>query len=125
MRLTHLPSHLYLCGAVDNTGRHGVAVALSEVAQAALLAWVPISPRLASTCLKGATVNLPVVAVYAPTLDEAEEVQGSYYDGLQDAIDSASLGTSWLWQGTGTQGLVQRHCNTVHPRQVCSRYEVR
>ncbi len=28
--------HLYQSGVVDNTGRHGVAIALSEAAQAAL-----------------------------------------------------------------------------------------
>ncbi len=30
--------HLYQSGVVDNTGRHGVAIALSEAAQTALLA---------------------------------------------------------------------------------------
>ncbi len=45
-----------------------MAVALSEAAQAALFAWVPISSRLAIVRLKGTTVNLTVVAVYAPTL---------------------------------------------------------
>ncbi len=34
--------HLYHSGVVDNTGRYGVAIALSEAAQLALLAWVPI-----------------------------------------------------------------------------------
>ncbi len=57
--------HLYHSGVVDNIGRHGVAIALSEVAQAAFLAWVPSSPRLASTRIKGTTVNLAVVAIYA------------------------------------------------------------
>ncbi len=56
--------HLYHSGVVDNTGRHGVAIALSEAAQAALLAWVPISSRLASARLKGTTVNLTVIAAY-------------------------------------------------------------
>ncbi len=40
--------HLYHSGVVDNTGRHGVAIALGEAAQAALLTRVPISSRLAS-----------------------------------------------------------------------------
>ncbi len=74
--------HLYHRGVVDNTGRCGVAIALSEAAQAALLAWVPITSRLASAGLKGTTVNLTVVAVYAPTLDAAEEVKDSFYDDL-------------------------------------------
>ncbi len=71
------------------TGRHGVASALSEAAQIPLLAWVLISQRLASTHLKGAIVNLVVVAVYAATLDVAEDAKDSLYDYLQDAIDTA------------------------------------
>ncbi len=50
--------HHYHSGVADNTGRRGVAIALSEAAQAALLAWVQIPPRLASARLKGTTVNL-------------------------------------------------------------------
>ncbi len=41
----------------------------------------------ASTQLKGTTVNLTVVAVYAPTLNAAEEAKDSFYDDLQDAVD--------------------------------------
>ncbi len=43
--------HLYHSRVVENTGRHGVEIALSEAALAALLAWGPISPRLASAPL--------------------------------------------------------------------------
>ncbi len=78
--------HLYHSGVVDNTGRHVVAIALSEAAQAALLAWVPISSRIACARLKGTTVNLTVIAVYASTLDAAEETKDSFYDDLQDAV---------------------------------------
>ncbi len=52
--------YLYHSGVVDNTGWYGVAITLSEAVQAALLACVPISSRLASARLKGATVNLNV-----------------------------------------------------------------
>ncbi len=79
--------HLYHSGLVDNTGRHGVAIALSEAAQAALLAWVPISHHLASARLRGTMVNLTFEAVYAPTLDAAEEARDAFYDDLQDAVD--------------------------------------
>ncbi len=91
--------HLYHSGVVDNTGRHGVAIALSEAAQAALLAWVPISSRLASARLKGTTMNLTVVAVYAPTLDAAEEVKDSFYDDLQDAVDRVPAGDMLIVAG--------------------------
>ncbi len=69
-----------------------MAIAFSEAAQAALLAWVPISHRLASAQLKGTTVNFTVVAVYAPTLNAAEEAKGSFYDDLQDAFDRVFAG---------------------------------
>ncbi len=75
--------HLYHSGVVDNIGRHGVAIALSEVAQAALLAWAPSSPRLASTRLKGTTVNLTIGEVHGPMLDAAEEAKDSFTDDLQ------------------------------------------
>ncbi len=50
--------HLYNSGVLDNTGRHGLEIALSEAAQAALLAWGPVYSRLASARLNGTTVNL-------------------------------------------------------------------
>ncbi len=75
--------HLYHSGVVDNTGRHCVAIALSQAARAALLAWVPISSRLASARFKGTTVNLTVISVYASTLGADEETKFSFYDDLQ------------------------------------------
>ncbi len=68
--------HLYHNEVVDNIGMHGVAIASSEAAQAALLARVPISSCLASAGFRGTTVNLIVLEVYAPTLDAAK------YEGL-------------------------------------------
>ncbi len=81
--------HLCHSELVGITGRHGVASALSEAAQIPLLEWVLISQRIASTHLKGAIVNLFVVAVYAATLDVAEDAKDSFYDDLQGAIDTA------------------------------------
>ncbi len=49
-----------------------MAIALIEDAKAAFLAWVPILPLLASARLQGTTVNLTIVAVYAPTLNAAQ-----------------------------------------------------
>ncbi len=65
--------HLFHSGKVDLSGIHGVAIALSEAAKAALLAWVPISSRLASACMKRTVVNLTVIAVYATNRDAEEE----------------------------------------------------
>ncbi len=37
-------------------------------------------------------MNLAVIAVYAPTLDAAEEVKDSFYDDLQDAVNRVPAG---------------------------------
>ncbi len=71
--------HMHHTGVVDNSGMHGVAIALDEAVKTATLAWAPISPNLANTCLKGVTMKLTVVAVYAPTLDAGEEAKDSFY----------------------------------------------
>ncbi len=41
--------HLYHSEVMEITTRYGVSIAVSEAAQAALMAWVPISPHLASS----------------------------------------------------------------------------
>ncbi len=84
---------------VDNTGRHWLAIALSEAAQAALLVWVPISPRLPSARFKGTTVNLTVIAVYASTLDADEEKMHSFYDDLQAAVGRVPAGNMLIVAG--------------------------
>ncbi len=66
--------YLYHTVVFDNTGRHDIAIALSAVAQAELLVWVPILP-----VLKGGTVNV--------------------YDDLQDVIDSDASGDMMISTG--------------------------
>ncbi len=62
-----------------------MAIALSEAAQTALLAWVLISPRLASARLTATTA-------YAPKLDAAEDAKDSFYNDLQDTVDRVPAG---------------------------------
>ena len=79
--------HLYDSGVEDNSGLYGVVMALSPLAQAALLAWEPISHRLATVRLKGAVVNVTVIFVYAPTLNAAGEDNDIFYRDLQAVVD--------------------------------------
>ncbi|CAI9720548.1 Hypothetical predicted protein [Octopus vulgaris] len=82
--------HLYHSGVTDNSGLHGVAIALSPDAQAALLAWQPISHRLALVRLKGQISNVSVIAVYAPTLNADDADKMRFYADLQAAVDVPS-----------------------------------
>ncbi|CAE1309668.1 Craniofacial development protein 2 [Acanthosepion pharaonis] len=74
-------------GVEDNSGLYGVAIALGPVARAALLAWEPVSHRLAMVRLKGAVINITVISVYAPTLNTAEEDKDIFYRDLQAVVD--------------------------------------
>ncbi len=60
---------------------------------------MPITPRFASAHLKRATGNLTVLAVQARTFDAEEKAKDSFYDDLQDAIDSASAGNRLIVEG--------------------------
>ena len=80
--------HLYHSGVSDNSGLHGVAIALSPDAQAALLAWQPVSYRLAMVRLKGQISNISVITVYAPTLIADEVDKARFYADLQTLVDS-------------------------------------
>ncbi len=102
--------HLYYSGVVQNTGRHGVAIAHSEATQAALLAWVPISSRPASARLKGTMANLTVIAVYAKTLDAPEETNYSFYDDLHDAVGGVPAGNMLIFAGHWNARQLVRCC---------------
>ncbi len=76
-----------------------MAIALNEATQAAPLAWLTISSRLASARLKGTKMNLTIIAVYVPTLDAAEETKYSFYDDLQDAVGVVPAGNMVIVAG--------------------------
>ncbi len=44
-------------------------------------------------------MNLTVIAVYAPTLDAAEEVKDSFYDDLQDSVNRVPGGDMLIVAG--------------------------
>ena len=71
--------HLHHSGVEDNSRLYGVA-------QAALIAWEPVSHRLATVCLKGAVVNVTVISIYAPTLNAAGEDKDIFYHDLQAVV---------------------------------------
>ncbi len=52
-----------------------------------------ISSRLVTAGLKGTTVNFTVIAVYASTLDAAEETKYAFGDDLQDVVGRVQAGS--------------------------------
>ena len=57
--------HLYHSGPEDNTGQHGVAIALSDRAEAAVLAWKPVNKRICWARFRGRFTNVTVISVYS------------------------------------------------------------
>ncbi|BHF83863.1 hypothetical protein SprV_0902701100 [Sparganum proliferum] len=77
---------LYHSGPRDPSGRHGVAIALSQQADLALLAWEPVNDRMAYVRLKGHFTNISIVAVYAPTSAAEQRDKEAFYSQLQALV---------------------------------------
>ncbi len=74
-------------GPQTNTGQHGVAIAMTKQVHNTLLAFDPISERIATARFKGSLTNMSVIAVYAPTLQADETVKSEFYEQLQATMD--------------------------------------
>ncbi|BHF64912.1 ribosomal protein S18, S13 [Sparganum proliferum] len=78
---------LYHSGPRDSSGRHGVAIALSQQADLALLAWKPVNDRMAYVRPKDHFTNISIVSVYAPTSAAEQRDQEEFYSQLQALND--------------------------------------
>ena len=83
---------LIYSGQIEDGAPHteGVAFMLSTLAQQALVGWEPVSPCIVCaqflTRKKGIKVN--VIQCYAATNDADEDKKDTFYQQLQDVIDS-------------------------------------
>ncbi|VDM02106.1 unnamed protein product [Schistocephalus solidus] len=82
---THTPLHH--SGLPDFSGRHGVAIALSQQANRALLAWEPVNERMAYVRLKGHFKNIAIVSVYAPTSAAEQRDKEMFSSQLQALVE--------------------------------------
>nr|VZI21112.1 unnamed protein product [Spirometra erinaceieuropaei] len=89
LKIPGVESHftLYHSGPRDSSGRHGVAIALSQQADLALLAWEPVNDRMAYVQLKGHFTNISIVAVYAPTSAAEQRDKEAFYSQLQALVE--------------------------------------
>ncbi len=99
VRVGSYPKALYHSDVSVNTGRHSVAIALSGAANAALLKWAPISPRLTKIRLIGVVATIAMIAVFDPTLDAADAAKDNFYTYLQDTIDGLPVSDTLVVAG--------------------------
>ncbi|BHF67943.1 hypothetical protein SprV_0301097200 [Sparganum proliferum] len=64
-----------------------MAIALSQQADLALLAWEPVNDRMAYVRLKGHFTNTSVVSVYAPTSAAEQRDKEAFYSQLQALVE--------------------------------------
>nr|VZI09395.1 unnamed protein product [Spirometra erinaceieuropaei] len=89
IKIPGVESHftLYHSGPRDSAGRHGVAIALSQQADLALLAWEPVNDRMTYVRLKGHFTIISIVAVYAPTSAAEQRDKEAFYSQLQVLVE--------------------------------------
>nr|VZI26909.1 unnamed protein product [Spirometra erinaceieuropaei] len=89
IKITGVESHftLYHSGPRDSSGRHGVAIALSQQADLALRAWEPVNGRMAYVRLKGHFMNISIVSVYASTSAAEQCDTEVFYSQLQALVE--------------------------------------
>ncbi|BHF78953.1 hypothetical protein SprV_0602207000 [Sparganum proliferum] len=89
IKIPGVESHftLYHSGPRDSSGRHGVAIALSQQADLAPLAWEPVNDRMAYVRLKGHFTNISIVAVYAPTSAAEQRDKEAFCSQLQALVE--------------------------------------
>ncbi|BHF83812.1 hypothetical protein SprV_0902695900 [Sparganum proliferum] len=88
IKIPGVESHftLYHSGPRDSSGRHGVAIALSQQADLAPPAWEPVNDRMAYVRPKGHFTNTSIVAVYAPTSAAEQRDKEAFYSQLQALV---------------------------------------
>ena len=116
----------------------GVAFMLSSLAQQAFVGWEPVSPRIvcAQFLTRKKEIKLNVIQCYAPTNDADEDKKGTFYQQLQDVIDSKGNKDITIVMGDfnakcgaditgyedtmGTQGLGQMNENGMRFADMCA-----
>ncbi|WP_353806118.1 endonuclease/exonuclease/phosphatase family protein, partial [Acinetobacter baumannii] len=64
----------------------GVAIMMSGRAAAALVEWLPVSPRVITARFNSKGRKVTVIQCYAPTNDSSEVVKNAFYDRLQSVL---------------------------------------
>ncbi|BHF57722.1 hypothetical protein SprV_0100066700 [Sparganum proliferum] len=105
---------LYHSGSRDSSGRHGVAIALSQKADPALLAWEPVNDWMAYVRPKGHFTNISIVSVYAPTSAAEQRDKEAFYSQLEALVERLPrrdlLIVAGEWNGrTGPGGPTTSH----------------
>ena len=112
---------LYYSGPEDNSGLAGVGVALSAKSNASLIAWEPISPRIAVIRLAGKPHNITIVSIYAPTLPSENSVKDLFYGELQETIDKVPNSDFLIVAGDWN---ARPGCCDINTRHILGKYGI-
>ncbi|VDN58433.1 unnamed protein product [Dracunculus medinensis] len=79
---------VYLCGALDNWGKSGAAIFMSNKSHSVVNEWKSVSDRMAYAHFKGMFCNISVISVYVPVLSANDSDKDKFYAELQLLIKS-------------------------------------
>lgn len=100
-------------GEDGNSGRCGVALAISRSARRSLIDWNPINSRLLSARFQHRHGKLFVVVGYAPTEVADADAKDEFYDALHDTLAQASP-HDLVMVLTDANATVGADCRTSH-----------
>ena len=85
----------------NNTGHHGVGIAVSMKMEAHIVIWLPVSFRVCAIQLDTKPRRTKVCA-YAPTEDACGGIKGGFYDTLRQTIEKVGKNTIVLIGGASS-----------------------
>ena len=76
----------------DTGRRNGVALILHKNIAKSVLGYTPVNDRIITIRLQGHPINVTIIQVYVPTTEAEEEDIDTFYEQLQQVIDSTAKG---------------------------------
>ena len=72
----------------DDSYSHGVAVILDKDSSRTLIGYSPVSDRILKVRIHAKPFNISIVQCYAPTINANDEEMESFYDSLQETVNT-------------------------------------
>ena len=80
--------HTIYYSGKENSGHNGVALIANNVISNHVMGYNPVNDRIITIRLQATPLNISLVQVYAPTSTASDEDIESFYNQLQDVLDS-------------------------------------
>ena len=80
--------HMVITSSDQNRNYQGVGLIINKNLRKSVMSYNAGSSRIITTRIKARPANMPIIQIYAPTLDKDEAVHDEFYEQLQVTIES-------------------------------------